>query len=208
MIFEARTYTFQPGGAMQEWIGRFGEAYKTRQKYSPLYAFLRTEIGPLNQVVHIWAYDSLQKRADIREEAAKDPSGNWPPKGAGLLVNQENDILIPIEGMKAHTGSQELGGIYELRMYTYPPGALPKVAETFAASYAARAAVYPVGGIWTSDLGNLNRLYQLFPYKDWDHRDKVRTELREKGIWPPHAEARPVAQLVRHMVPSAFSPLH
>ncbi len=208
MIFEARTYTFQPGGAVREWIERFGEAYKTRQKYSPLYAFLQTEIGPLNQVVHIWAYDSLQQRADIRATAAKDTSGNWPPKGAGLLAHQENDILIPIEGMKAHTGSNEFGGLYELRMYTYPPGALPKVAETFAAGYEKRASVYPVGGIWTSDLGNLNRLYQLFPYKNWDHRDKVRTELREKGIWPPHAEARPVTQLVRHMLPSSFSPLH
>lgn len=205
MIYEARTYTFQPGGAVREWIERFSEAYKTREKYSQLYAFLQTEIGPLNQVVHIWAYDSLQQRADIRAQAAKDPSGKWPPKGAGLLAHQENDILLPIEGMKPLSG--EHGGVYELRMYTYPPGALPKVAETFAAGYPARAAVYPVAGIWTSDLGNLNRLYQLFPYKDWDHRDKVRTELREKGIWPPHAEARPVTQLVRHMLPSSFSPL-
>jgi hypothetical protein len=205
MIFEARTYTFKPGGAIREWIGRFSEAYKVRQKYSQLYAFLQTEIGPLNQVVHIWAYDSLQQRADIRAEAAKDTSGKWPPDGRDLLVNQENDILIPIEGMQSVSG--EHGGLYELRMYTYPPGVIGDVAKTFAKGYAARAAVYPVGGIWTSDLGNLNRLYQLFPYKNWDHRDKVRTELREKGIWPPHAEARPMTQLVRHMLPTEFSPL-
>ena len=48
---------------------------------------------------------------------------------------------------------------------------------------------------------------QLFPYKDWDHRDQVRKELREKGVWPPHGDAHPVAQLVRHMVPAPFSPL-
>ena len=208
MIFEARTYTFKPSGAMNEWIKRFGESYKVRQKYSPLYGHFRVEIGPLNQVIHIWAYESLQERANIREEASKDTSGKWPPDGRDLLVHQENDILIPIEGMTVHTGDNQLGGIYELRMYTYPAGVLPKVAETFAAGYKARAAVYPVGGIWTSDLGNLNRLYQLFPYKDWDHREKVRTELREKGIWPPHGEHRPNTQLVRHMIPSPYSPLH
>ena len=45
-------------------------------------------------------------------------------------------------------------------------------------------------------LGNLNRLYQMFPYKNWAHRDEVRTELRQKNIWPPHSEARPMTQLV------------
>ena len=91
-------------------------------------------------------------------------------------------------------------------MYTYPAGATGGVAETFAAAYAGRHATYPVAGMWTSDLGNLNRLYQFFPYKDWAHRDQVRGELRQKGIWPPHSDARPVAQLVRHMLPAAFSP--
>jgi hypothetical protein len=81
------------------------------------------------------------------------------------------------------------------------------VTEAFAAGYAARHEVYPVGGIWTSDLGNLNRLYQLFPYRNWDHRDEVRGQLRERNLWPPHSEAHPVTQLVRHMVPAAFSPL-
>ena len=110
--------------------------------------------------------------------------------------------------MHHHSGDQALGGVYELRMYTYAAGALGGVSKTFAEAYAGRNAVYPVGGIWTSDLGNLNRLYQLFPYKDWDHRDQVRKELREKGVWPPHGDAHPVAQLVRHMVPAPFSPLH
>ena len=208
MIFEARTYTFKPGGAVREWIGRFGEAYPTRAKYSPLYGFFQTEIGPLNQVVHIWAYDSLQQRADIRAQAAKDPSGKWPPVGVDLLVNQENDILTPIKGMTAYREPQKFGELYELRMYTYAAGEVAKVAEKFAEGYAARAKLYPVAGIWTSELGNLNRLYQLFPYKDWAHRDQVRAEYLKSGVWPVHTDSRPVSQLVRHMVPSAFSPLH
>jgi len=110
-------------------------------------------------------------------------------------------------GMHHHQSVQELGGLYELRMYTYSAGATSGVAETFASAYPGRHQVYPVGGIWTSDLGNLNRLYQLFPYKNWEHRDEVRRELREKQLWPPHTEARPVTQLVRHMIPAAFSPL-
>jgi hypothetical protein len=206
MIYEIRTYTVKPG-SVAEYEKRFADGLRVRSRYSPLYGLWHTEIGPLNQIVHIWAYDSLQQRAETRAAASSDPSGAWPPKSNDLLVSQETDILVPIEGMHHHTGVQELGGVYELRMYTYPAGAISGVAETFAGAYPGRHAAYPVGGIWTSDLGNLNRLYQLFPYKNWAHRDQVRTELRDKHLWPPHAEARPVAQLVRHMAPAAFSPL-
>ena|SRR5579872_2151742 len=206
MIYEIRTYTLKPG-SVGEYEKRFADAIDTRSQYSAMYGMWHTEIGPLNQMVHIWAYDSLQQRANVRAAAARDTSGHWPPKTNDLLAAQESDILVPINGMHHHSGVQELGGVYELRMYTYPAGAIGGVAQAFGAAYAGRHAEYPVGGIWTSDLGNLNRLYQLLPYKDWDHRDQVRGALREKAIWPPHAEARPVAQLVRHMVPAPFSPL-
>jgi hypothetical protein len=206
MIYEIRTYNLKPGG-VREYEERFAAAYPVREQYSPLYGFWHTEIGPLNQVIHIWAYESLQQRADIRAAAAKDPSGKWPPGGNEFIVSQESDIILPIRTMKPLQGGQQLGGLYELRMYTYPSGVIADVAETFAKGLEARAEVYPVAGIWTSDLGNLNRLYQLFPYKDWNHRDEVRGELRRKNLWPPHGEARPMLQLVRHLAPASFSPL-
>jgi|SRR5579871_3339497 len=207
MIYEIRTYTLK-AGTVGEYEGRFGEAYPVRAKYSPLYGFWHTEIGPLNQLVHIWAYESLQQRADIRAAAAKDASGKWPPPGSDLMLTQENDILLPVSTMTEWQGPQQWGGLYELRMYTFPAGEIAKVGETFAQGLAAREALYPVAGIWTSDLGNLNRLYQLFPYKDWTHREEVRAEARRKNVWPPHSDVRAVSQLVRHMVPAAFSPLH
>lgn len=206
MIYEIRTYTLKPG-SVGEYEKRFADAVETRTKYSPMYGMWHTEIGPLNQIVHIWAYESLQKRFEARSAATRDTSGNWPPKTNDLVVAQESDILMPVAGMQHHSGVNELGGIYELRMYTYPAGAITGIAAAFAEKYAGRHAAYPVAGIWTSDLGNLNRLYQLFPYKDWDHREQVRAQLREQSLWPPHTEARPVSQLVRHMVPAPFSPL-
>jgi hypothetical protein len=207
MIYEIRTYTVKPG-MVAEYEKRFAEGLEVRSTYSQMYGMWHVEIGPLNQIVHMWSYDSLQQRSDVRAAASRDASGKWPPKTSELLAAQESDILVPIQGMHHHAGAQQLGGVYELRMYTYPAGAISGVAQAFAAAYPGRHEAYPVGGIWTSDLGNLNRLYQLFPYKDWDHRDKVRGQLREKGIWPPHSEARPVTQLVRHMLPATFSPLH
>ena len=208
MIYEIRTYNLKPRG-VAEFEARFAEGYTTREKYSKLGGMWHTEIGPLNQVIHIWPYESLQARADIREAANKDPSGKWPPNTADTLISQESDILVPVSTMTDWTGPQELGNLYELRMYTFPSGVIGQVSERFAKALPARAAVYPVPGIFTSDLGNLNRLYQLFAFKDWAHRDQVRAEMREKSIWPPPPDGNtPVAQLVRHMIPASFSPLH
>src|ERR1700747_2032473 len=116
VIYEIRTYTTKPG-QVREYENRFAEAYPTRAQYSKLFGYFHTELGPLNQIVHIWPYQSLQERADIREAAGKDSSGKWPPGGTDLLATQENDILIPVPGMVEHQGEQSWGSLYELRMY-------------------------------------------------------------------------------------------
>ena len=209
MIYEMRRYILQPG-KVGEWTRAFCEAYEVRAQYSPLGALFQTEIGPLNEVIHIWPYESLQHRADTRAAASKDTSGKWPPSSAShLIVSQETDILDPIAGVPDWDGTpQEWGGIYELRQYTYAPGDIRNVAKAFGEALPGRNEIYPVAGIFTSQLGNLNRLFQLFPYKDWTHRDEIRKVYLESGAWPPHSDARPVQQLVRHMLPAACSTLH
>lgn len=209
MIYEMRRYILQPGKT-GEWVRAFCEAYEVRAQYSPLGALFQTEIGPLNEVIHIWPYENLQHRADTRAAASKDTSGKWPPSSAShLIVTQETDILDPIPGVPDWDGTpQEWGGIYELRQYTYAPGDIRNVAKAFGEALPGRNEIYPVAGIFTSQLGNLNRLFQLFPYKDWTHRDEIRKVYLESGAWPPHSDARPVQQLVRHMLPAACSTLH
>ena len=207
MIYEMRRYILQPG-RVAEWEKAFGDAYQNRAKYSQLGGLWHTDIGPLNEVIHIWPYENLQHRAEVRAESAKDAAGNWPPSVPGAVVTMETDILNPVKGMTDWTGPQQWGNLYEMRQYTYAPGTLGKVAPAFGEAIAGRAAIYPVAGVFTSTLGNLNRMIQLFPFKDWNHRDEVREEFLKTKVWPPHTDASPVAQLVRHMIPADCSPLH
>ena len=62
MIYEIRTYQIAPG-SLAEVEKRFGEGYEARKKYSPLTAFWHTEIGPLNEIIHVWPYKDLGERA-------------------------------------------------------------------------------------------------------------------------------------------------
>ena len=68
MIYEVRTYDLKPH-AVGEVEKRFGEAYEHRKKLSPLAAFWHTEIGPLNQIIHVWPYKDMAERERIRNEA-------------------------------------------------------------------------------------------------------------------------------------------
>jgi hypothetical protein len=54
---------------------------------------MHTDAGSLNKFVHIWAYESLEHRAEVRAEAAA--KGIWPPKGRKeTLQTQANKIVL------------------------------------------------------------------------------------------------------------------
>ncbi len=206
MLYELRTYRLKPG-TVPEYEERFAAGIEARQKYSRLVGFWHTEIGPLNQVLHLWAYETLQQRAEARDAARKD--GAWPPPGVmDLTVTMDNDILTPSTVNDSLDGPREWGSLYELRMYTYPSGVIRHVMEQFTAGVAARLELSPLGGFFMSELGELNRFYQLWPYRDWNHRDEIRAQYLKDGTWPAKVEERPNHQLVRHLVPASFSPLH
>ena len=125
MIYELRTYDMRPGST-EEFERRVEEALPHRTHLSPMAAFWHTSIGPLNQVVHIWPYEDLNARAAIRAEAARSP--NWPPKTQDLILNMENVIIEPAPFAKSLEPA-EIGPVFEIRIYTFQPGALPHVIE-------------------------------------------------------------------------------
>ncbi len=113
MIYEVRTYDLKPG-TLAQYEERFGEALPHREKYSKLGAFWHTEIGPLNQVIHVWPYESLDERDRIRAEAAQDP--HWPPPSNGAVLTMNSEIWNPAPFMRPMGGDQALGNIYEMRI--------------------------------------------------------------------------------------------
>ncbi|MDE2228193.1 MAG: NIPSNAP family protein [Alphaproteobacteria bacterium] len=98
MILEIRTYTAAIGKAGQwlEHYGKHGLAVQ-QEMLGKLIFFGTTEVGPLNQIVHIWAYNSLAEREQKRSAMAKDPRWHEYLKNAppGLLLSQESKILNP-----------------------------------------------------------------------------------------------------------------
>ena len=67
-----------------------------REKYSKNVGVWQTEMGQLNEAVHMWAYRDLNQRGSVRAQVLKDPE--WQTflgKSAPLLLEMRSVILIP-----------------------------------------------------------------------------------------------------------------
>jgi len=211
MIYEVRTYFVKPK-SLTEVEKRFGEAYETRKKISPLAAFFHTEIGPLNQIIHIWPYKDMAERDKIRAEAVA--AGNWPPKIGEFLLGMQSEIYIPFAS-SPEIKPGKMGPYFEMRTYTVAPGDLPKIQKIWEQALPARIKISPLVGVWYSELGGLNRFTHIWAYNSLNQRNEARDQALATGVWPPSAVAKKLnlpdgtltAQENKIVMPSAFSPL-
>ncbi|MGE0876083.1 MAG: NIPSNAP family protein [Burkholderiales bacterium] len=208
MIYEMRTYDLKPR-SLPEVLKRWTEAYEKRRKLSELAAFWYTEIGPLNQIVHVWPYKDLEERGRIR--AAALAAGGWPPKTAEFIVSMRSEIMIPWEGSPL-LPSGDAGPIFEMRTYTINPGDQPKVQKAWAKALPDRVKLSPVIATWFSELGGLNKFVHVWPYKSLEQRMQVRQAAIASGKWPPVPDQGPdffstVSQENKILLAAPFSPL-
>ena len=97
MIVEQRTYEIRPG-QLAEYRRLLEEegVHIQRPILGRLIGYFYSEIGDLNQVVHLWAYDSFEDRTTRRARLFADP--RWralSPRLTALVVRQSNRILLP-----------------------------------------------------------------------------------------------------------------
>ena len=208
MIYELRTYTLKPG-AVPEFEERFAKRLPFREKHSKLGGFWHVEFGPLNQVVHIWPFDNLKHRQEVRDAMAQD-TDLQQMRGTDLIASQETEIYSPAPFMRPMAGDQALGNVYEMRTYTFLPGAIPGLMESWGQALPQREEYSPLAAGMFSELGGLNKWVHIWPYESMGDRDRIRTEAREAGVWPPGGSYREsmIKQENKILAPAAFSPMH
>ena len=98
MIIDHRTYNIKPG-KLNDYLKLYEkEGLPLQKKYLGHCVgwYFSNDIGPLNQVVHMWAYPDLNDREDRRNRLAADPAwGGFLAKATDYLINMENKILRP-----------------------------------------------------------------------------------------------------------------
>lgn len=101
MIYELRTYTLKPTRT-GDWVQLYKtDALEIQKEYlGGLIGFFTTEIGTLNQVVHLWQFHSLDDRELRRGKMASDP--RWQEfsrknKELDAVLHLESRILRPTD---------------------------------------------------------------------------------------------------------------
>jgi len=101
MIIDHRTYTVQTG-LLRDFLSLYaaeGLAVQTEHLGSPV-GYYTTEVGELNQVVHLWAYVDMADRE--RRRAALEADPRWlayrrKAAAAGQVLNQHNTLLKQVD---------------------------------------------------------------------------------------------------------------
>ena len=97
MIVELRTYTFHPGG-VPKFFKLYEEKGRTLQTriLGNLIGYFSTELGMLNQTVHLWGYSSLDDRQKRRAELVAEPQWQaFLAEVMPLLISQDSKVLLP-----------------------------------------------------------------------------------------------------------------
>jgi hypothetical protein len=97
MIVDERTYTLVPGSNKKYFEAYEREAMELQKSVlGNLIGYFQTEVGEVNQIVHLWGYESFEDRLRRREELRAHPVWKqFGVEGFPLVTRQQNRILIP-----------------------------------------------------------------------------------------------------------------
>ena len=106
MIYDHRTYTLVTR-KLKPYLKLFEEnALPVMQENGMvLERYFVTQIGSLNEVVHIWRYESLAALEQIRIRRDADP--RWPDyleRSEGMVLMQQNKIVEEVSFSPGSTG--------------------------------------------------------------------------------------------------------
>jgi hypothetical protein len=184
MIYELRTYTVKPGtlGDMVKAASTVSREIR-KDEYGKLEGYWSTEIGQLNQVMHMWSYGDYKERAKLRAELSKNPrwTGEYLPLIRPLLLRQDVRLL---NALRAPAAPASTGNIYEFRNYrAKPAGAAKQWLDAFTAVLPAREKYSKIVGLWQTEAGQPNEICHIWAYPDLNARAEARASALKDPAW-------------------------
>lgn len=211
MIYELRTYTVRPGtlGDLVKVASTVSREIR-KDDYGKLEGYWFTEIGPLNQVMHMWSYASFDERARLRGELAKNPrwTGEYIPLIRPLIVRQDVRLL---NAVRAPVAPATAGNIYEFRNYrTKTLGVVRQWLDVFTAALPAREKYSKMVGLWQTEAGQPNEVCHIWAYPDLNARAEARASAMKDPAWQEFlGKSGPMLEEMHStiMLPAPHSPL-
>jgi NIPSNAP protein len=210
MIYELRTYTVKQGTApeMAKTAGTVGRDIRG-DNYGKLEGYWVSEIGHLNQLMHLWSYSDLNERARLRGELGKNKrwTSEYIPLTRQNLIRQEVRLLNAVVAPKAPATTPN---VYELRAYRCKPGMSRPWADLIAGVLPVREKYSKIVGLWVTEAGQPNEAVHIWAYPDLNARAAARAGAMKDPGWQEFlGKSAPYLEELNStiMMPAAHSPL-
>jgi len=210
MIHELRIYT-APAGMAGEMAKNSGSIAREIRgdNYGKLEGYWMTEIGALNQVVHLWSYPDLNERARLRGELGKNErwTNEYLPIIRPMLLRQDIRLMNPVIAPRK---PETEPNIYELRVYRTKPGRVREWANHIMDVMPVREKYSKPVGLWIGEAGQPNEVVHIWAYPDLNARAKARAAAVADPQWQAFLKkAMPLLDEMSStiMLPAAHSPM-
>ncbi|MGD9805740.1 MAG: NIPSNAP family protein [Hyphomicrobiaceae bacterium] len=210
MIHELRIYTAPAGmvGEMAKNSGTVARAIRG-DNYGKLEGYWMTEIGALNQVVHLWSYPDLNERARLRGELGKNErwTNEYLPLIRPMLLRQDIRLMNPVIAPRKPENTKN---VYELRAYRIKPGRAKEWVNHIMEVMPVREKYSKPVGMWITEAGQPNEVVHIWAYPDLNARAAARAAAVADPQWQGFLKkAAPLLEDMSStiMLPSAHSPM-
>ena len=184
MINELRMYTTRPGKMKDVVNASATVAQKIRggDTYGKLIGHWWSEIGKMNQYVHMWEYKDPEEMRRLRSELAakEDWKNKFVPLVGPNILTQEIRLLRPLTEIKKPVNSSN---IYELKIIKLNIGQSAKWAKNFLEIVDLIENSSINIGIWNTELQDPNEIISLWSHPNLENMSKYWNDLESNKDW-------------------------
>ncbi len=183
MLYEMRTYTIKQGYVAD--VVKAASEISTdirKNDYGKLEGYWVTEVGPLNQVIHLWSYENYEERARLRAELSRNP--RWGKEYISVIkpyiLRQDIRFMNAVRGINMPASGPN---VYEMRNYRCAIGAQGKWVDLFTGALEAREKYSKIVGLWTTEGPQPNEVLHIWAYPDMNARAAARGGATKDPAW-------------------------
>jgi len=225
-IYELRIYNVKPAD-FPSYMIHTANFLHLRVKHSKLLGYWSCELGAINQVVHIWAYDNLTHRKHVRDTLTRDQ--NWFNSYMNImrpmLVSQTNSMMLwhtSIQGLDCRDLPSEIPqvitadgtppGYYRLVESKIPRKMVVRnqymdlLRNTVAKNKAANKNCNLYGCWWSAFAGDYNYCYSLWrsdSLEDLAYGGMTKDATGE--MWELDEDPASISSTGKLLIPASFS---
>ena len=183
MLYEMRTYSFLPTD-LPKYLKHAEEVGRPVRgnDYGVNLGYWTSEFGYLNQVWHLWRYDSYAQREELRAKLSQNE--DWTGKYVAVIKDwvkrQDIRILNPHMDFSPPEGE---GNIYEYRYYRLFVGGVGPWLAVFKEALLHREKYSKLAGLWHTEAGQPNEVSHLWTYPDLNARAEARAGSSQDEGW-------------------------